>query len=75
MNVREAEQRSKPKPGKRGGKVSEDVNVKAIESNISSLLGLNVKIVHKGDKGGDIRSSYKTLEQLDDLTRRLSKPA
>lgn len=73
MNVREAEQRSKPKTGKRGGKVSEDVNVKAIESNISSLLGLNVKIVHKGDKGGEIRIRYRTLEQFDDLIRRLSK--
>ena len=73
MNVREAEQRSKVKPGKRGGKVAEDVNVKAIESNVSSLLGLNVKIVHKGDKGGEIRIRYRTLEQFDDLIRRLSK--
>jgi ParB family chromosome partitioning protein len=73
LNVREAEQRSKAKPGKRGGKVAEDVNVKAIESNISSLLGLNVKIVHKGDKGGEIRIRYRTLEQFDDLIRRLSK--
>ncbi len=73
MNVREAEQRSKPKRGRRGGKVAEDVNVKAIESNISSLLGLNVKIVHKGDKGGEIRIRYRTLEQFDDLIRRLSK--
>ena len=73
MNVREAEQRSKAKPGKRGGKVAEDVNVKAIESNVSSLLGLNVKIVHKGDKGGEIRIRYRTLEQFDDLIRRLSK--
>jgi len=73
MNVREAEQRSKSKAGKRGGKVADDVNVKAIESNISSLLGLNVKIVHKGDKGGEIRIHYRTLEQFDDLIRRLSK--
>ena len=73
LNVREAEQRSKAKPGKRGGKVAEDVNVKAIESNISSLLGLNVKIVHKGDKAGEIRIRYRTLEQFDDLIRRLSK--
>jgi ParB family transcriptional regulator, chromosome partitioning protein len=73
MNVREAEQRSKAKPGKRGGKVTEDVNVKAAESNISRLLGLNVKIVHKGDKGGEIRIRYRTLEQFDDLIRRLSK--
>lgn len=73
LNVREAEQRSKPKKRGRGGKPQEDVNIKAIETNISSLLGLKVKIVHKGDKGGDIRISYRTLEQFDDLIRRLSR--
>jgi ParB family transcriptional regulator, chromosome partitioning protein len=73
MNVREAEQRSKTKAVKRGGKVAEDVNVKAAAANISNLLGLNVKIIHKGDKGGEIRIRYRTLEQFDDLIRRLSK--
>lgn len=73
MNVREAEQRSKSKIKGHGGKVAEDVNIKDAESNISNLLGLTVKIVHKGDKGGEIRISYKTLEQFDDLIRRLSK--
>jgi ParB family chromosome partitioning protein len=73
LNVREAEQRSgKKKPGK-GRLVHKDVNIAAIESNISSLLGLNVEIVHKGDKGGEIRIRYKSLEQFDDLIRRLSK--
>jgi ParB family chromosome partitioning protein len=72
LNVREAEQRSKGKSRKRGGKVEEDVNIKDAESNISNLLGLIVKIVHKGDKGGEIRIRYRTLEQFDDLIRRLS---
>ncbi len=73
LNVRQTEQRSKLKKNSRGGKTPRDVNIEAIESNISSLLGLNVEIVHKGDKGGDIRISYKNLEQFDDLIRRLSK--
>jgi ParB family chromosome partitioning protein len=73
INVREAEQRSKSKTAKRGGKVPEDVNIKAVEANISNILGLNVKIVHKGGKGGEIRVRYRTLEQFDDLIRRLSK--
>jgi len=73
LNVRQTEQRSKSsKSGARGQK-SRDVNIEAIESNISNLLGLKVQIVHKGDKGGDIRISYKNLEQFDDLIRRLSK--
>jgi ParB family chromosome partitioning protein len=73
LNVRQTERRSKSKRTGRGGKVPRDVNIEAIESNISSLLGLKVQIVHKGDKGGDIRISYKNLEQFDDLIRRLSK--
>jgi ParB family transcriptional regulator, chromosome partitioning protein len=73
MNVREAEQRSKAKPGKRGGQRPEDPNVKDIEYNLSNLLGLNVQIVHKGEKGGDIKVRYRTLEQFDELVRRLSR--
>jgi ParB family chromosome partitioning protein len=73
MTVRQAEQRSvKKKPG---GKPTKDPNIADLESNISNRLGLKVQIVHHGDKGGDVRISYKTLEQLDELTRRLSKPA
>ena len=73
LNVRESEQRSGKKKHGRGGQVQRDVNIVAIESNISNILGLKVEIVHKGDKGGGIRISYKTLEQFDDLIRRLSK--
>jgi len=75
LNVREAEQRSKSRKPARRGQNSEDPNIKAIESNISNLLGLKVQIVHKGNKGGDIRISYRTLEQFDDLIRRLSRSA
>jgi ParB family chromosome partitioning protein len=75
LNVREAEQRSKSKNPPRRGKNSEDPNIKDIESNISNVLGLKVQITHKGNKGGDIRISYKTLEQFDDLIRRLSRSA
>ena len=34
---------------------------------------LKVQIIHKGDKGGEMKIAYKSLEQLDELTRRLSK--
>ena len=73
MTVRQAEQRSvKKKPG---GKLAKDPNIADLEASISNRLGLKVQIVHRGDKGGDVRISYKTLEQLDELTRRLSKSA
>ena len=42
-----------------------------MEASISKRLGLKVQVIHKGDKGGEIRVSYKTLEQLDDIARRL----
>jgi len=71
MTVRQAEQRSvKKKPG---GKVAKDPNISDLEASISNRLGLKVQIVHKGDKGGEVRIAYKSLEQLDELTRRLSK--
>ena len=73
LNVRQTERRSQSGKSKRDGKVQRDVNIEAIESNISNILGLKVQIAHKGDKGGDIRIFYKTLEQFDDLIRRLSK--
>jgi ParB family chromosome partitioning protein len=71
MTVRQAEQRSAVK--KTGGKPPQDPNIKDLETNISNRLGLKVQVIHKGDKGGEVRISYKTLEQLDELTRRLSK--
>jgi ParB family chromosome partitioning protein len=73
MNVRQAEHRSKSRKTASGGQPLQDVNIKAMESSLSNGLGLKVQIIHKGDKGGEIRIGYRTLEQLDDLTRRLSK--
>jgi ParB family chromosome partitioning protein len=73
LNVREAEQRSAGRKRSSGGPAQHDVNVEALESSLSNVLGLKVQIVHKGDKGGDIRIGYKTLEQLDDLVRRLGR--
>jgi ParB family chromosome partitioning protein len=73
MTVRQAEQRSVKK--KTGGKPAKDPNIADLEGSISNRLGLKTQIVHRGDKGGEVRIFYKTLEQLDELTRRLSKPA
>jgi ParB family chromosome partitioning protein len=72
MTVRQAEQRSKPAK-KPGGKPAADPNIKDLETSISNRLGLKVQVIHKGDKGGEMRITYKSLEQLDELTRRLSK--
>ena len=72
MTVRQAEQRT-PKKAKPSGKPARDPNITDLESSISNQLGLKVQITHKGDKGGDVRISYASLEQLDEITRRLSR--
>ncbi len=72
LNVRQAEQRSgKAGKAKGGGKPPLDPNIADLQTSISNRLGLRVQITHKGDKGGDVRITYRTLEQLDDLIRRL----
>jgi ParB family transcriptional regulator, chromosome partitioning protein len=72
MTVRQAEQRSVSKK-KPGGKPAKDPNIADLETSISNRLGLKVEIIHKGDKGGEMHISYKTLEQLDEVTRRLTR--
>ena len=70
LNVREAERRStKQKPATAAGS---NADVKALETSLCEILGLKVHIAHKGASGGELRISYKTLEQLDHVIQRLS---
>jgi ParB family chromosome partitioning protein len=73
LNVRQAEQRSKAKSGRGRAITKKDADTRAVEESLSNALGLKVQILHKGDKGGELRVAYRTLEQLDDLVRRLSR--
>jgi ParB family chromosome partitioning protein len=72
MNVREAEHRSAAKAAKPYKPGHKDADTKALESSLSNVLGLTVQILHKGSTGGELRISYRTLEQLDDLIQRLN---
>jgi ParB family transcriptional regulator, chromosome partitioning protein len=47
-----------------------DADTLALEKLLSDASGLKVVISHK-DKGGEVRIAYRTLEQLDELCRRL----
>jgi ParB family chromosome partitioning protein len=47
-----------------------DADTKALEKLLSDVTGLAVSINHK-DQGGEVRISYRSLEQLDELCRRL----
>jgi len=71
LNVREAEQRS-PKTNTVQKSAAPSADVRALETTLSNGLGLKVQILHKGAPGGELRISYRTLEQLDDLIERLS---
>ena len=47
-----------------------DTDTRALEKSITDNLGLSVAIQHE-KHGGHVRVSYKTLEQLDEVVRRL----
>lgn len=78
LNVRETEalvkrgapetKAAKPKAAKTG----KDTDTTALEDDLSEVLGLPVEIRDAGGVG-EIRIQYKTLEQLDDLCRRLTR--
>ena len=42
-----------------------------LENNLTNKLGLDVVISHKGKKGGSLKITYKTLDQLEFVTNKL----
>jgi ParB family chromosome partitioning protein len=81
MSVRAVErlvaaQATKPKGTGGGGKTTTEksADTKQLEKQLADRLGLGVSLDDKGKKGGDVRISYKTLEQLDALIARLMRP-
>ena len=73
LNVREAEQRSKSKRAGRVERLPKDAETRDLESRLSNSLGLRVEVRDKKKKGGEVRIAYRTLEQLDEIVRRLSR--
>ena len=78
LSVREIERMAANAKTERDGarptadKPEKDADTRALEHNLSTLLGLPVVITHKGEAGGEIRIAYKRMDQLDDVCRRLS---
>jgi ParB family chromosome partitioning protein len=56
-------------PGHAGGK---DADTLALEQDLSEALGLTVEIIDTAG-AGEVRIEYATLEQLDEICRRLSR--
>jgi ParB family chromosome partitioning protein len=78
LNVRQAEALAHVegvpvrKPQKaRGGKVK-DADTVALEKRVSDALGLAVNVDHR-DPGGRVHIRYSSLDQLDEVVRRLVK--
>ena len=63
-----------PRPGTKGltRALDKDADTRALESDLSEVLGLEVEIMDRGG-AGEVRLHYATLEQLDDLCRRLTR--
>jgi ParB family chromosome partitioning protein len=81
LNVRQAEALARraadgPKPDKARANPSASgegaADVAALEQDLADALGLKVQLADKGGKG-EITIRYGTLEQLDDLCRRLMR--
>ena len=77
LSVRQAEAlaRRSPQSAKspmRTAPVGKDADTRALEEDLADVLGLKVDIVDRGGRG-EIHLQYETLEQLDDLCRRLTQ--
>jgi ParB family chromosome partitioning protein len=74
LSVRETEslvrESGNPAQNKRS-KPEKDADTKTLERELTAATGLKVEIAHKGTAGGTVTISYKSLEQLEDICRRL----
>lgn len=77
LNVRDVERLAQQaKDEKHGPRVTspgyetKSADTRALEQSLSNALGLEVTIAEKGS-AGEVKIAYKTLEQLDDVIRRL----
>lgn len=80
LNVRDAEtlaRRTKPRAPQTksaagsGGFRPKDADALALEEDLSNSLGLKVQVNDRGDGSGEVKILYGTLEQLDEVCRRL----
>jgi ParB family chromosome partitioning protein len=76
-NVRQVEQmarrsgRAQAREVRRTGRLGKDADTEALELQMTDALGLLVTIDHRANGGGVVQVRYRTLEQLDEIARRL----
>ena len=77
LSVRDAEALAKartdaPKKGSGPRRAPKDTDTAALEADLEEALGMSVDIADRGG-AGEIRVRYATLEQLDELCRKLTR--
>ena len=76
LSVRQTEKLAKSvttKPSNSNTSPDKDADTKQIERDLSAALGMKVSIDHKSNgEAGTLTVTYKNLEQLDEVCRRLS---
>ena len=70
LSVRAAEALAQERKAPRAPKPDKGADIRALEKSLSDALGLRVSIQARGE-AGEIRVAYGTLEQLDEICRRL----
>ena len=77
LNVRQVEAmarkegKSQAREVRRTGQLGKDADTEALEKRLTDALGLSVTIDHRANGGGELQVRYRTLEQLDEVVRRL----
>jgi ParB family chromosome partitioning protein len=77
LNVRQVEAIAQERAGKTAKprvRTRKDADTLTLEKRLSDALGLAVAIEHRG-QGGELRIRYRSLEQLDEVIRRIERPA
>jgi len=78
LSVRDAEALARPQgpaaePKKASGpKRSKDADTSALEADLEDALGMSVDVADRGG-AGEVKIRYATLEQLDEICRRLTR--
>jgi ParB family chromosome partitioning protein len=82
MSVRQAEALARevaegktPRGGRPATPKAKSADTLALEQDLADVLGLDVELSDRDGRGGTLTIRYATLEQLDDLCRRLMRAA
>ncbi|HLH11452.1 MAG TPA: ParB/RepB/Spo0J family partition protein [Methylovirgula sp.] len=70
LSVRDVEKIAQKQARAPRKEAANDSDTRALEKALSDALGLIVSIAHRGESG-EVRIRYKSLDQLDDLCRKL----